>query len=334
MLGAEEFIAFYPEVRKIISDYLHEIAVDWVHDHCIEMIDYSTRGGKFLRGIVASSVYLELTGYKPDSEEAKVGYIIGWTLELIQAANLMADDLMDQSETRRGQMCWYKKEKVGDQCVNDALIVENLGFVLLDTLRWKLPIKVYAELLKEARKVNTITTMGQTLDFIAKEKSFKAYDLIVTHKTSYYSLAEPVLLGLIASQKFALNENFEQIVNFTLKLGYYFQAQDDYIDVYGDPAITGKVGTDIKEGKITWLLCKAYELANEDQKKQLDQKIGKDEFVDDIKKLYNDLNICKAYKEFTEAEEKQLYAIIDGLDPKFPVKTLRAFTNKLSNRNH
>ena len=41
----------------------------------------------------------------------------------------------------------------------------------------------------------------------------------------------------------AEHQNAEEIL---LKIGHLFQAQDDYLDCWGDPAIIGKIGTDIE----------------------------------------------------------------------------------------
>lgn len=38
---------------------------------------------------------------------------------------LIVDDIIDKSETRRGQPCWYKIEEVGMISINDAFMIEN-----------------------------------------------------------------------------------------------------------------------------------------------------------------------------------------------------------------
>ena len=79
-------------------------AVDWYG----KVLDHNTPGGKLNRGMsVVDSVEI-LKGSALDEEEYRKAAILGWLVELLQAFFLVADDIMDQSITRRGQPCWYK----------------------------------------------------------------------------------------------------------------------------------------------------------------------------------------------------------------------------------
>jgi farnesyl diphosphate synthase len=59
-----------------------------------------------------------------------------------------------------------------------------------------------------------------------------------------------------------------------LRIGHCFQVQDDYLDCYGDPEVTGKVGTDIEDGKCSWLIVMAMQRATRNQREELKVSLG------------------------------------------------------------
>ena len=61
-------------------------------------------------------------------------------------------------------------------------------------------------------------------------------------------------------------------INCTITLHLLWWSQDDYLDCYGDPAITGKVGTDIEEKKCSWLVVQALQRISAEQMQIL--KVG------------------------------------------------------------
>jgi len=94
------------------------------------------------------------------------------------------------------------------------------------------------------------------------------YISIATYKTAYYSFYMPVACGLILSG-IEDPDAFRVSEDILVKMGQYFQIQDDYLDCYADPELLGKIGTDIQDNKCSWMICQAISRASEEQKEVL-----------------------------------------------------------------
>jgi len=88
-------------------------------------------GGKANRGRSVLDTTSALLGRPLTDEEYFRSAILRWCTELPQAALLVADDIMDSSQTRRGNTCWYLMPNVGMTAMNDAFMLVYSIFILL-----------------------------------------------------------------------------------------------------------------------------------------------------------------------------------------------------------
>ena len=115
-------------------------------------------------------------------------------------------------------------------------------------------------------------------------------------------------------------EVFRQARDILLRMGHLFQVQDDFLDCYGDPQKTGKIGTDIQDGKCSWLIVSALQHSNSKQKEMLASNYGlKDlEAVEKVKAVYQELEIAQMYHSFEEDSYSDLQdkiSKIEALNP-------------------
>lgn len=183
---------------------------------------------------------------------------------------------MDGSETRRGHKCWYKLDDVGLGAINDAMMIESGMYYLLR--KYFGDKDYYRSIVELFQEVTFITTIGQLQDMQTANHdvlsfTMEKYKSIVANKTAYYTFYLPVALAMTMAN-YKDPEIFRQTKTILLETGNFFQVQDDFIDCFGDPAVTGKIGTDIQDGKCSWLAVVAVQRASPQQKEILKECYG------------------------------------------------------------
>ncbi|UQX87216.1 polyprenyl synthetase family protein [Jatrophihabitans telluris] len=219
------------------------------------------------------------------------------SLELLQACALVHDDLMDDSDTRRGQPAAHVRfasEHTRAGWPGPAGRFGLSGAVLLGDLllSWAEELfdsaqeaaaaagAVAAEHARACRRefdaMRTEVVAGQFLDVLAQTRA--GFDVqealrVIEFKTTKYTIQRPLLLGARAAG--APAELTHSLAEYGYALGEAFQLRDDLLGVFGDPVETGKpAGDDLREGKRTYLLAVAMQRADEQQATLLRQQIG------------------------------------------------------------
>jgi farnesyl diphosphate synthase len=287
-----------------------EEALTWVD----EMIQYNVWGGKLNRGVTVVSVQRSLVAAKENRSltdlEVARSSVLGWAVEYLQAFFLVADDVMDDSETRRGQPCWYKQDKVAMIAINDSFLLESFVFTMI---KQHFGNETYFHQLNDLFiEVIQQTEFGQLLDLTSQPTGEGAtidlsrftserYHKIVKYKTAFYTFYLPVAIGMITSGV-TDQASFDLAKEICCEIGEYFQIQDDVLDCYGAPEVIGKVGTDIQDNKCSWLVVQALDKANAKQRKVLETNYGswEEKKVQKVKALYRTLDLEALFEQYEE----------------------------------
>jgi len=336
-MNREGFVQTFVSLRRLLGERLTQSMNAKDAQYCAARIDrlfeHTVVGGKHERALLLIGAYSAL---QPSHSEAQMmrAVRLGWTLELMQSFFVIADDIMDDGQTRRGRPCWHTLPDIGLTAVNDALLFESA----IDTLvadEFSSDHR-FAAITLALQKTRQVTIMGQMLDNATKglaECTAVRYEEIARRKTSHYTYYAPVQLALLLADRL---DAFASATRLCYDLGYYFQAQDDYLDCFGDPAVTGKVGTDIQEGKCTWMTFTTAALLSNDKTKhaEFESNFGKTDkkAVERAKQIMHNLGVPQLYRSFQNEQYSKLSDHIGA----FPVASLRSIfqsqLEKLYNR--
>ncbi|MFS0714555.1 polyprenyl synthetase family protein [Microbacterium sp. 2P01SA-2] len=278
-------------LESFASDRRAEVA-----DLGAEAVDFVDRalaavaGGKRLRARFLSAGHAAAGGSAHDADIAGVAA----SLEIFHAAALVHDDLVDNSDTRRGRPAAHRALEDAHRrsgWLGDADAFGRAAAILLGDLL----IAWSDDLLEDAvdghprasdvrRQYATMrrdVTVGQYLDVAEEAAWATAPDddhaaralRVASYKSARYSVQQPLLIG--AALGGAAPAQREALAEFGHAVGLAFQLRDDILGVFGDSSVTGKPsGDDLREGKRTVLIAYAREAMDEAGRADLDAALG------------------------------------------------------------
>ena len=203
-----------------------------------EVLSYiKQRNGKMMRPILALLI-AKLFGEINDST-----LHAALSLELLHTASLVHDDVVDESDKRRGQ-----------SSVN--AIYNNKVSVLVGDYMLATSLK-HSAMTREITIVDLVACLGQNLsegeiiqlaNINASEFSEEVYYDVIRKKTAalFTASAEAGAISVHASDEMVKNARL-----FGEMIGIAFQIKDDIFDYYSSDEIGKPTGNDMREGKLT-----------------------------------------------------------------------------------
>ena len=274
------------ELLQLINRYLDSLPYDRKPASLYAPIKYVlSMGGKRIRPTLMLLAY---NLFKDDPEKILSS---ACALETYHNYTLLHDDLMDNADVRRGQPTVHKKWNANLAVLSgDSMLV--LAYQLMTECDSHLAevLRLFTETALEIGEGQQMDMEFETRNDVREEE----YIEMIRLKTSVL-LACAMKIGALLAD--APADDADNLYRFGEKIGLAFQLQDDYLDVYGDPAVFGKaIGGDIVTNKKTYMLINAFNRADNAQRAELERWIRATDFdrqekVKAVTGLYDEMGI-------------------------------------------
>ena len=318
----------YSELKNSVEDkfVLVEERIKTQLKSKVELVEEMTAyhlntGGKRLRALLTLGS-AKLCGYLKGGRDINLAACI----ELIHAATLMHDDVIDNGEIRRGKktlnFVWGNQSSI---LVGDYLLSRCFEMMVEDG---------NLEILRLLSSTSAQIAQGEILQLQHKgeiDMLEETYFKIILAKTGKL-FAAATKVGAILGNK---NNKIKEALEFYGKnLGLTFQIADDSLDYNSELNLFGKkIGNDFYEGKITLPIILLYQKANDAEKikiKEFFTKKNRDEknlkVILELIKKYNIISQCyKKAEHFIDLASNSL-SIFDNSDEKRILEKLTSFS--------
>ena len=292
----------YSELKNSVEDklILVEEKIKSKLSSKVELVDEMTKyhlrsGGKRLRALLTLGS-AKLCGYEKGARDINLAACV----ELIHAATLMHDDVIDNSEIRRGKKTlnkiWGNQSSI---LVGDYLLSRCFEMMVEDG---------NLEILKLLSSTSAEISQGEVLQLQHKgevDMLEDTYLKIISAKTASLFAAATKVGSILAKKE---NKIKDALGFYGKNLGLTFQIADDTLDYNSDLKFFGKkIGNDFYEGKITLPIILLFQKLNNNEKSKLKIIFEKKERTED--ELKNILNLMKKNNIINECYSKAEYFI-------------------------
>ncbi len=217
------------------------------------------RKGKLMRPILLLLVAREL------GEVSQATFLSAVTLEMLHTASLIHDDVVDESDERRGHA------SINALFGNQVAVLA--GDYLLSTSLLKACDTLNLDIVRRISKLGMELSSGEILqlhnvcvDGFSEQNYF---DVIKLKTAALFAMSAE--LGAVSVG--APENRVTEMRNLGQIIGMCFQIRDDIFDYYDDPKIGKPTGNDMAEGKLTLPVLYALKTCQDEHMIQLAQKV-------------------------------------------------------------
>ncbi len=225
-------------------------------------------GGKRIRPIIVFLISKIMSNEKKVIESAAI-------IELIHAATLLHDDVVDQSDVRHN-INTANKLWGNDSAVLVGDFLYSRAFELIVEINRERVYKILAE------TTNKIS-QGEVMQLMYKEKIIEDKEKYI--EIVYLKTGKLFEASALVAMDIAGSSNLDWARQFGKNFGIAYQLRNDYLDYFGDDKETGKnIAEDLSEGKSTLPLIHSYVNSNRNDK-EIIKNIFNNKIFSDTDKL-------------------------------------------------